>query len=262
MNDDLKIFTDGAAYERTMGRWSRIVGREFLDWLDAPKGLRWLDVGCGNGAFTETLMSHAAPAHVSGIDPSPPQIAYARQRDTARPAVFQVGDAQALPFADADFDATIMALVISFIPDPAKAVAQMARVTRPGGFVGAYMWHNRESVPVGPLTQAAKALGHDGDYVLLRENTASQEGMRALWHDAGLEDIETRRIDIPVTFDDFDDFWESSNALPNPANQFMRGLSEAQVEAVRDWLRDFLPTDSSGRISFHASANAVKGRVK
>ena len=262
MNDDLKIFTDGAAYERMMGRWSRVAGRAFLDWLDAPKGLRWLDVGCGNGAFTETLIAHAAPAHVSAIDPSGAQLAYARKQEAAKLAVFQAGDAQALPFADAAFDAAAMALVISFVPDPGKAVAEMARVTKPGGFVGAYMWESRETVPVAPFTLAARALGYDGNYVLLGADTASQAGMRTLWQAAGLENIETRKIDIPVTFDDFDDFWNSCNALPNPAVQFMRGFSEAEVEAVRGWLRDFLPRDAAGRISYSASANAIKGRVK
>jgi len=261
VDDRLKMFTDGAGYERMMGRWSRIAGGVFLDWLNAPPGLRWLDVGCGNGAFTETLISRAAPAHVSGIDPSAAQIAYATQRIAATPAHFQVGDAQALPFPDAAFDATAMALVISFIPDPGKAVAEMVRVTRSGGFVGAYMWESRETVPVGPLTRAAKALGYDGDYVLLSENTASRAGMEALWRAAGLVDIETRLIDIPVTFDDFEDFWESCNALPNPATHFMRSLSEAQVKAVREWLRAFLPGDATGRIAYTASANAVKGRV-
>ena len=155
-----------------------------------------------------------------------------------------------------------MALVISFIPNPGKAVAEMARVTRPGGFVGAYMWDSRESVPVGPLTRAAKALGYDGDYVLLGENTASQPGMEALWRSAGFEAVETRRIDITVTFEDFDDFWASCNALPNPANHFMRDLSEVQVKAVRAWLREFLPPNATGRIAYTASANAVKGMVK
>ena len=224
--------------------------------------MRWLDAGCGNGAFTETLIAHAAPARVAAIDPSAAQIAYARTRAAEGLAGFDVGDAQTLAFDDAEFDAAAMALVISFIPDPAKAVGEMARVTRPGGLVGAYMWDSRETAPVAPLTLAARALGYDGDYVLLSPETASQAGMRALWSGAGLENIETHRIDIPVMFDDFEDFWTSCNALPNPATLFMRGLSEAEVDAVREWLRAFLPQDASGQISYVASANAVKGRVK
>jgi ubiquinone/menaquinone biosynthesis C-methylase UbiE len=138
-----KLFTDGEAYERMMGRWSRLVGEAFLDWLALPSGLRCLDVGCGNGAFTEVLIARCAPATVSGLDPSEEQIAYARQRPGAKPAEYRVGDALALPFVDGSFDAALMALAIVFVPDPVKAVAEMVRVVRPGGWVATYMWISR-----------------------------------------------------------------------------------------------------------------------
>lgn len=99
MGEAEKLFTDGEAYERLMGRWSRIVGEGFLDWLSAPKNLRWIDVGCGNGAFTEELIARCAPAAVIAIDPSDDQLAYARTRPGLRMTDFRVGDAQNLPFA-------------------------------------------------------------------------------------------------------------------------------------------------------------------
>src|ERR1044071_2805073 len=111
-------FDDGAAYEQTMGIWSRSVGEIFLDWLAPPSGLRWADVGCGNGAFTELLVERCAPAGVQGIDPSEAQLSFARSRPAARVARFQQGDAMALPFADKTFDAAVMALVIFFVPEP------------------------------------------------------------------------------------------------------------------------------------------------
>src|SRR5262245_35461239 len=129
-----ELFTDGKVYERLMGRWSRMVAGSFLDWLDAGTNLRWLDVGCGNGAFTEDVIARCAPAAVTGIDPSADQLSYARTRAGTAPADFHVGDAQDLPFADGTFDVAAMALVIAFIPDPAKAVAEMTRVVRPGGW--------------------------------------------------------------------------------------------------------------------------------
>jgi hypothetical protein len=106
----------------------------------AAAGRRWVDVGCGNGAFTELLLERAAAAHVEGIDPSEAQVAYARTRLADRPVLFRVGDATALPYADGAFDAAAMALVIFFVPEPAKGVAEMARVVRPGGSVSAYAW--------------------------------------------------------------------------------------------------------------------------
>src|SRR5690242_7837786 len=110
MNQAPNLFGDGKAYEQLMGRWSRLAGEKFLDWLDAPKNLNWLDAGCGNGAFTEVLMARCAPASVVGIDPSEGQLAYARGRSGTKGADFRVADAQALPFPDNSFDAATMAL--------------------------------------------------------------------------------------------------------------------------------------------------------
>src|SRR5882672_7389748 len=113
-------FDDGAAYERMMGAWSRLAGEIFLDWIAPRPGLRWVDVGCGNGAFTELVVERCAPAEVHGIDPSEGQLKYARARPGTRMAEFRQGDAMALPFPDNLFDLAVMALVIFFVPDPAK----------------------------------------------------------------------------------------------------------------------------------------------
>src|SRR3954466_15349411 len=133
-------FDDGAAYERYMGAWSQLTGETFLQWVAPPPGWRWLDVGCGNGAFTELLVERCAPASVDGIDPSEAQLAHARSRLGSAAARFHHGDAMALPFPDDTFDAAVMPLVIFFVPDPATGVAEMARVVRPGGLVSAYGW--------------------------------------------------------------------------------------------------------------------------
>src|SRR3954447_13748021 len=143
-------FEDGAGYERMMGTWSRLAGDIFLDWLAPRPGLKWLDVGCGNGAFTELLVERCAPARVEGIDPSEAQLAFARQRPASKVATFRQGNAMHLPFSDSDFDAAVMALVIFFVPDPGKGVAEMARAVRPGGSVSAYAW----DVPGGGLPAA------------------------------------------------------------------------------------------------------------
>jgi ubiquinone/menaquinone biosynthesis C-methylase UbiE len=155
-----KLFTDGEAYERLMGRWSRIVAEAFLDWLDAPRSLKWLDVGCGNGAFTEELVTRCAPVAITAIDPSDDQLAYARKRPAVSRADFRVGDAQNLPFADNTFDIAAMALVISFLPDPGRAAAEMARVVRPDGWVAAYMWDTLGGgTPVHPIYLAMESMG-------------------------------------------------------------------------------------------------------
>jgi ubiquinone/menaquinone biosynthesis C-methylase UbiE len=256
-----KLFTDGEAYERLMGRWSRLVGVAFLDWLDIPKGLRWLDVGCGNGAFTEELVARSAPAAVVAIDPSEDQLAYARTRTRAEMADFRVGDAQKLAFDDGSFDVAIMALVISFLPNPDKAIAEMTRVVRPGGWVATYMWDiPGGGVPVDPIYVTLESMGITSGRP---PNSAisRREAMQELWEKAGLASVETRVIRIPVTYSSFDEFWDSNTVPIGPQGKLIAGMSKAAREQLRTRVRERLPVGSDGRIAYEAFANAVKGRV-
>jgi ubiquinone/menaquinone biosynthesis C-methylase UbiE len=260
MNDNMKFFTDGEAYERLMGRWSRLIGESFLDWLALPKGHRCLDVGCGNGAFTEVLMARAAPASVVGLDPSDGQIAFARERAGAKMAEFRVGDAQALPFGDDSFDAAMMALVISFVPDPAKAVAEMARVVRPGGWVATYMWDiTNGGLPIVPLYRAGKSLGLSTP-VTANPAVSRREALEQLWQHAGLADIEAEAFRTNVAYADFDDFWDS-NTASGPAGQWVRTMAPETREQLRARSREQLSTAADGSIRYEVFANAVKGRV-
>ena len=206
MNQPDKLFTDGAAYERMMGRWSRIAAEGFLDWLDVANNLRWLDVGCGNGAFTEELIARCAPAAVTAIDPSDDQLAYARTRPGVSMADFRVGDAQSLSLGDDTFDVAAMALVISFIPDPHKAVAEMARVVRPAGWVAAYMWDTLGGgSPVNPIYLALESMGVTSTRPL-NPAASGREAMQNLWEGVGLEGVEMRVIRVRTVYSDFDDF--------------------------------------------------------
>jgi ubiquinone/menaquinone biosynthesis C-methylase UbiE len=261
MGEADKLFTDGEAYERLMGRWSRLVGETFLDWLDVPKGLRWLDVGCGNGAFTEELIARCAPSAVIAIDPSDDQLAYARTRRGAKTADFRVGDAQKLAFDAGSFDVAVMALVISFLPDPAQAAAEMARVVRPGGWVATYMWDIPSGgAPTDPIYVTMESLGKTSARPA-NPMISRREAMQDLWEKAGLESIDTQVIRIPVVYSDFDDFWDSNTVLIGPQGKLIAGMSMSAREQLRTDLRDRLPTASDGRIVYESFANAVKGRV-
>jgi ubiquinone/menaquinone biosynthesis C-methylase UbiE len=153
MTDPQIRFDDGAAYERIMGIWSQLAGEQFLDWLAPAGGQRWIDVGCGNGAFTELIVQRCAPAGVDGVDPSDGQLAFARTRPASRIAKFRQGDAMTLPYDDKSFDVAVMALVIFFVPDPTKGVAEMVRVVRPGGVrCGLRVGHVRRWISVGLRT--------------------------------------------------------------------------------------------------------------
>lgn len=253
------MFQDGAAYERMMGRWSQRVGTRFLDWLAAPPGLDWLDAGCGNGAFTEVIADRSAPARLAGIDPSSGQIAYARRRPGARGASFEVGDAQALPFADASFDVSVMALVIAFIPDPARGIAELARVTRPGGLVATYMWNLPGGVPLAPMQRALVEIGHPAPQPPSAP-ASSRASMEALWQGAGLTDVEVETFTLTISFDDFEDFWQSNFQPVGPLGAVLRNLPEVEREKLRTRLGESLPTGPDGRIAYDAVANAAKGR--
>jgi SAM-dependent methyltransferase len=260
MNEAPDLFADGKAYERLMGRWSRLAGEKFLDRLDAPKNLKWLDVGCGNGAFTEVLIAKCAPAAVIGVDPSEGQLAYARGRAGTKGAEFRVADAQALPFPDNSFDAASMALVIVFIPDPAKAARELARVVRPGGFAATYMWEFPDGFHLAPLAAAMKDLGLTPPE---RPNVeaSGRDAMRAIWKAAGLTAIESEVIRIRVSFSSFDDFWDSNTVPVGPSGKALSELSPNAREQLKTRLRERLPIAADGSIAYEAFANAVKGVV-
>jgi SAM-dependent methyltransferase len=251
-------FDNGAAYERYMGRWSQLVGEEFLRWLAPAKGARWLDVGCGNGAFTELVAAHCAPAQIIGVDPSAAQLAFARARPALHTARFEQGDAMALPLPDDSVDIAVMPLVLFFVPAPARGVAEMARVVRPGGMVAAYSWHmDGGGFPYAVLRTELERLG-------LRtpeapSNEVSREDVaRRLWEAAGLRHIETRPITVQRTFASLQDYWDTLIGGPS-VGATMRALSARDAAVLRQRLSERLPADAQGRITYAATANAVKG---
>lgn len=259
-------FTDGAAYERYMGLWSRMVGDAFLRWLNPGPGLRWLDVGCGNGAFTERLAELCAPASIHGIDPSEPQLEFARSRPSLRSAVFQKADAMALPYPDDSFDAAVMPLVIFFVPDPAKGVAEMARVVAPGGggatggIVSAYAWDMiGGGFPYAMPMEEMKALGFDPPRTPFPEASRS-ETLRELWAGAGLEAIETRTFEVERVYTDFEDYWATILGGPS-LGPLLAAMSAGETAALRDRLRSRLGVSASGAITVKARCNAVHGKV-
>ncbi len=260
MATNLIRFDDGAVYERYMGKWSQLAGETFLDWLAPKPGLRWLDVGCGNGAFTEMLVERCAPLSVEGIDPSEAQLAYARTRPASRVAQFRPGDAMALPFPADTFDAAVMPLVIFFVPDPARGVAEMARVVSSGGIVAAYAWDMvGGAFPYEALWAEMRGLG-----VAVPQTPSPDasriDAMRDLWEGAGLEAVETREITVQRTFADFDDYWTTILGGPS-VGPGLAAMASEDLALLQARMRARLPTDASGRITYGARANAVMGRV-
>lgn len=260
MSEQIIRFDDGAAYEQMMGVWSRYAGEIFLDWLAPARGLRWIDVGCGTGAFAELLVERCAPAEVQGIDPSEGQLAFARTRPASRVAEFRVGDAMALPFPADSFDAAVMALVLVFVPEPAKGVTEMARVVRPGGMIATYMWDMLGGgFPLDPILVELRAMGLAPPRPP-QMKASRMDAMRGLWTDAGLEVVETREIVVQRTYASFDDFWVINAKSPSMSG-LIAAMSPGDVETLKSRVRARLPQDAEGRITYSARAHAVKARV-
>jgi SAM-dependent methyltransferase len=254
-------FNDSAAYERAMGRWSRAVGPVFLDWVAPPSEARWLDVGCGTGAFTELVLARCSPAAVSAVDPSGVQIEHASRQPAARRAKFQVANALALPFPDAVFDVVASALVINFIPDRPRALSEMRRVARAGSIVAGYVWDfAAEHSPSGPLRRGMRGFGADVPQLPGSEHS-SLGALGALFEQAGLVRIDTRTIEVRLSYSDFDDFWNAQTPNYLPTTKMIAAMAENERAKLKEIVRAGLPVRPDGGIEYSARANAIKAFV-
>lgn len=252
-------FSDGAKYDEMMGPWSRSVGEIFLDWVNPAPALSWIDVGCGSGAFTALVVERCAPSAILGIDPSEGQLAFARSRSLGV-ARFEVGDAMALPLGDASVDAAVAALVVHFMPDPQKGIAEMARVVRPGGVVATYAWDLRGGgFPYDAIHKEMRAIGSPPpDPPSLEASDAAV--LRRLFAAAGLTGIEAREIAVTRTFASFDEYWRIATTSPRMA-MVLAGLSPGDLAGLKAKVRASLPVASDGTVVPIGRANAIWGRA-
>jgi SAM-dependent methyltransferase len=264
MTNRKDVWASGDAYEPYVGRWSRLVAREFVKWIAISRGRQWLDIGCGTGALSQIVLELAAPQYLLGVDPSEGFVDHARRATKDQRAEFRVGDAQSLPAESHAFDVAVAGLVLNFVPDMAKAAREMARVIRPGGTAAAYVWdYSGEMQMMRRFWDAAVALNpaalekDEGR----RFPVCRPEPLTALFKDAGLSNVEVRAIDVPTVFKNFDDYWTPFLGGQAPAPGYCISLSEDQRAALRDRIRSTLPIENDGSIHLIARAWAVRGTV-
>ena len=255
-------WVSGKAYEGYIGRWSRLVAREFLKWLAVPAGSQWLDVGCGTGVLSKTILELAEPAKIKGVDRSEGFINFAQKHMQDARVEFEVGDAEALTADPGTFDAAVSGLVLNFVPRPERAVAEMARVTRPNGVVAAYVWDYAGRMQlIRHFFEAAIAL--DPKNVELDEGRrfpiCKSDAFGRLFESAGLQNVEVSPIEVPTIFRDFDDYWTPFLGGQGPAPSYAMSLSEEQRAALREQIRANMPFNSDGSISLVARAWAARG---
>ncbi|MBL4871810.1 MAG: class I SAM-dependent methyltransferase [Rhodobacteraceae bacterium] len=265
MNTSAKhdAWSAGDSYEQYMGRWSRQVAVKYLDWLNAPNNLDWIDVGSGAGALSAAILDQCNPKSVHGIEQSEGFVTHAKSTITDDRAEFSVGDAQNLIIETGSIDVVSSALVLNFVPDKHAALTEMKRVAKPGGIVSFYVW-DYPGISVGFMSAFWKAAAKLDDKAEdLKEGKrfpfCTPEGLTELCHKAGLKSVTVKAIDIECVFPTFDDFWHPFTLGAGPAPGYCMSLDEPHREALRGLLKETI--GSKGEIVMPARAWAIKSEV-
>lgn len=250
------------AYERYMGRWSRGLAREFIEWLEPAAQAHWLEIGCGTGALTSTIRGACDPASLVACDPSASFVEHLRNSFPAARDSFVTAPASALPSRPGGYDAIVSGLVLNFIPEPESALTSMRERTRSGGTVAAYIWDYAGGIELlSSFWEEASAL--DPNAAALDEakrfgrwNAARLE---QLFRGAGLSEIVTGTLTVPTVFESFEDYWTPFLGGTGPAPSYVAGLDEAKQSALAERLRKRLTPERDGRIPLKARAFVVRG---
>lgn len=248
----------GRSYDEYMGRWSRDVAAVFVDRLALAGGLEWVDVGCGTGALTATVLDRCDPASVLGVDPSADFVRHAASTVADDRAQFEVGSGQQLPCPDHAADAVISGLAYNFMPDRPAALAEFLRVCRPAGTVAFYVW----DYPGGGVAfidafwKAATTI--DPGVAALDEAERFQfctaDRLREEAVAAGCGDVSVEAVEVPTPFADFESFWYPFTLGAGPAPGYLASLDPDGQLALRERLRIVLGVDGPAELTARAWA--------
>lgn len=258
-------YSNPAAYERFMGRWSARLAPSFLRFAEVRDGQHVLDVGCGTGNLSRALVSLGPTITVAGLDRATEYLTFAQEAAAHPRARFQLGAAESIPFPDAKFDAALALLVLQDFTNARQAVSEMTRVTQPGGVVAACLWDFQDGLPMlSLLWQAAEAVAPDA--VLrnrsqnLRPPHATSSDLVSLWRRCGLCDIKTATLELPMEFSSFEEYWQPFLGKSTPTSGFAAALNQQTDCALARDLRQKIPgVEADGSFVLPARAFAIKG---
>lgn len=257
------MWGNGTPYEAFMGRWSRLVAREFIQWLRIPEETGWVDVGCGTGGLTQIVLDLAAPHAICAVDPDEGFLSHAREQIRDTRVQFKRGDACHLPIETAAYDVVASGLMLNFVPKPLAALAEMGRVTRPGGTVAAYVWDYAEHMEflryfwdaAVSCDPAAQKLDEGRLFSLCHPGR-----LRELFEESALQEVETCHLDVVTHFRNFEDYWSPFLGGQGPAPSYVVSLKNSDRHALQKHLQATLPIAADGSIKLTARAHAVRGR--
>ncbi|MDX6262674.1 MAG: hypothetical protein QOH84_4362 [Kribbellaceae bacterium] len=254
-------WSQGEIYESYVGRWSRLVAKEFVGWLDQPAGLRWLDVGCGTGALTTAVLAQAEPSAVVGVDPSEGFVGFARSAVTDERARFAVLSAAQLSeeAVGGTFDVVVAGLALNFMPDRVEALHRMREL---GRTVAVYVWDYAEGMQLMKYFWEAAAVVRPEDRDRDEGRTfpfCNPAGLEGLFAEAGFGDIATGAIVVPTVFESFDAYWTPFLGGQGPGPAYLRSLDEDTQAAIRELVESRLPTNPDGSIELTARAWSARG---
>ena len=263
MNDEnIDVFRNASAYFGYMGRWSRLVAKEFVSWLEVATGRTWLDVGTGTGVLTQVILDQAAPANIVGIDPSKDYIAFAKQQINDERVEFRLGSTGDLTLEQSEFDVAVAGLVLNFIPSAEEALESIVSAMREGGMIAAYVWDyaNQMQIMRHFWSAAIKIDPLAAEFDAGKRFTLCQpDNLRALYTTGGLVDVEVIPIDIRTDFADFNDFWLPFLAAQGSISKYLMSLDKEAKAALRNQLQIQVPIHADGSIHLIVRAWAVKG---
>jgi len=264
MTDVRDQWTAGSSYEDFMGRWSRLLAPRFVSWLCVPRGVHWLDVGCGTGSLADAICSHADPASVVGCDPAKPLVEFAREHTHDARASFVAAGVGSLPRRAGGYGSVTSLLALNFFPDPAAAVHEMRSVAAPQATVSACVWDYRDGMEflrhfwdvATAMDPAARELDEGNRFPLCR-----RDALTALFRDGGLGDVRCEPVEIPTAFGSFADYWRPLLGGTGPAPSYVASLDHDRRASLERSLQEALRREPDGTILLTARAWAVRGTV-